>query len=282
MEEYRNSNRHQFAQHLAEDFYALFTTAKLTETPSPAQMDTLAAATEQALALLQHCTCSYHDAEHTMLVTRVGQLILKGRQQQYADVTCHDALQALVALLFHDVGYIRQLLPQDNSTSCVTDPKGTTIEVPATASDAIMTPYHVQRGMMFIAENFAANSTVDITKVQAHIQMTLFPVPKLSKFQTTDTPSAWVRGADLIGQIADPNYRNKLPSLYAEFVEFGEAQRQGYTHANDLWSNFAGFYAAKVQPYIQPSLSYLDATPQGRQWTVRLHRLIAEAQQGTS
>ena len=57
-----------------------------------------------ALESLLSCDCPYHDITHTILVADVGQAILQGRQLARGDLTPHDWLQAVVAMMFHDIG----------------------------------------------------------------------------------------------------------------------------------------------------------------------------------
>ena len=45
-----------------------------------AQMQSLEQAARTALETLLNCDCPYHDIQHTILVTDVGQSILHGRQ----------------------------------------------------------------------------------------------------------------------------------------------------------------------------------------------------------
>jgi hypothetical protein len=49
----------------------------------------------------------YHTVEHTILVTLVGQDMLIGKQYHDGDVTPRDWLHVMVALLCHDIGYVR-------------------------------------------------------------------------------------------------------------------------------------------------------------------------------
>ena len=78
-------------------------------------------ASRTALETLLLCDCPYHDLHHTLMVADAGQAILHGRLIAQGDVSEHDWLQALVAMLFHDVGYIRGLLRSDNANSWSVD-----------------------------------------------------------------------------------------------------------------------------------------------------------------
>jgi hypothetical protein len=55
----------------------------------------------------------YHDAEHTALVTLVGQDMLRGLRLR-RNVTPEDWLHFIIAALAHDLGYLRGVCSQDD------------------------------------------------------------------------------------------------------------------------------------------------------------------------
>ena len=57
-----------------------------------------------SMETLLHCDCPYHDYQHTMRVTDGGQAILRGRLMAHGDVSPHEWLHAVIAMLFHDIG----------------------------------------------------------------------------------------------------------------------------------------------------------------------------------
>ena len=83
-----------FVSHTASAYQHAFADA------SPAHIRTLETATQTAMETLLRCDCPYHDIQHTMLVTDVGQTILQGRQLAKGDLSADDWLQAVVAMLF--------------------------------------------------------------------------------------------------------------------------------------------------------------------------------------
>ena len=254
-----------FVAHLLEEFCNQF--------PSPeiAQQQALDQAARTALNTLLNCDCSYHDVQHTLLVTDAGIAILKGRQIARGDLSAHDWLQAIVAMLFHDIGYLRQLLARDNDQSCIIDDKGACVSPPKGATDAFMTPYHVTRGALYVAERFANEPAIDTRTVMHCIDMTQFPVPDEQAYQATDSLAALVRAADLIGQMADPQYLQKLTRLFAEFVETGEAGRLGFDNASELRNGFPEFFYSQVHPYIGDAIAYLKRTQDGWHWIANLY-----------
>jgi hypothetical protein len=229
-------------------------------------------AARTALVTLRKCDCAYHDLEHTLLVTDCGIAILRGRQLARGDLTPGSWLQAVVAMLFHDLGYLRGLLRDDRADGYLIDDSGQRVNPPPGSTDAFMTPYHVSRGRMFILDRFATDSVIDAATVSAYIEMTRFPVPDEAHFQQTDTLGAMVRAADLIGQMGDPNYPMKQARLFSEFHETGEARRLGYENAAELRADFPSFFYRQVFPYLPVALDYLRATPEGEHWIANLIR----------
>lgn len=257
-----------FSKHVLEQYRRMYTEL------NPVQLQSLEQAVNTALETLLNCDCPYHDMNHTILVTDVGLTMLQGRQIASGDLSSHDWLQAVVAMLFHDIGYIRQLLPDDTAEQSVIEPDGKSITPPKGASDAYMTPFHVTRGAMFIKSRFANDPCIDTSMVMDCIEMTRFPVPADPAYHNNDSLPGLVRAADLIGQMADPEYRQKLSRLYAEFSETGEADRLGLTSAGELRDGFPEFFYSQVQPYIGSGIEYLKRTQEGRGWIASLfHRL---------
>ena len=166
----------------------------------------------------------YHNVEHTILVTLVGQDILRGRLLHQA-VRPSDWLHFMFALLCHDIGYVRGVCVGDEEQSAVIDEAGERLQLPRGASDAVLTPYHVTRGKMFVRERLAQSDVLDGDRIARAIELTRFPVPDDDDHTETDSEPGLVRAADLIGQLADPRYPQKLNALFYEFVETGTGKQ---------------------------------------------------------
>ena len=69
---------------------------------------------------------AYHDVNHTIMVTLVGQEILRGRHVSVGGVTPHDWLHFIVSLLCHDIGYVRGICRGDGEGRYVTNLSGDT------------------------------------------------------------------------------------------------------------------------------------------------------------
>ena len=185
-----------------------------------------------------------------------------------------------VALLCHDVGYVRGACRGDTATEVVVDLAGTRLPLPRGASDAFLTPYHVDRSKIFVRERAEVIGTVDPERVAAAIELTRFPVPDDGDHDATGTEAGLVRAADLIGQLADPGYLRKQTALFHEFVETGTAARLGYRSPADLAEAYPRFFWDKVEPYIGDALRYLALTQDGRQWTANLYSQVFAVEHG--
>src|SRR5580700_11036869 len=88
-----------------------------------------------ALECIGNSDAPYHDVEHTMLVTLVGYDIMKGRSL-LKPTSASDYAHLIVACLFHDIGFVRGILPGDDAAGYVTDDKGGKVKLARGASDA--------------------------------------------------------------------------------------------------------------------------------------------------
>ncbi len=228
-------------------------------------------AARTALEIMLGCDCAYHDVQHTILVTDIGQTMLQGRQVSNGDLDADDWLHAVLAMLFHDVGYVRDLLPADSESHCVIDAAGNQVALPPGCTDAFLTPYHVERSCLYVEDRFAGTSFIDESRLRTSIAITLFPVSRSAQEQPVGIIPALVRAADLLGQMADPQYLKKLPRLYAEFVETGEAERQNFANPGELRARFPEFFESQVRPFVSEGLRSLGRIQDGQQWLANLY-----------
>jgi hypothetical protein len=231
---------------------------------------------EAARLVIERIGCSdalYHDCEHTVLVTLCVQDILRGRRMAQT-ISPSDWGHMILAALNHDIGYVRGICAADTDDHFVIDAAGNTVTPPRGASDAYLTPYHVERGKIKVRERFAPVSFIDEERIAAAIELTRFPVPDDADHAATDTDAGLVRAGDLIGQLADPRYPCKLNALYQEFVETGAHEKLGYSSPADMADRYPQFYWSKVERYIGDALRYLEMTMEGRLWTATLYSHI--------
>ena len=89
----------------------------------------LGGAARLVLERLGNTDALYHDVEHTMMVTLVGQQIIRGRLLSEA-LTPEDWLHYTCALLVHDIGYVHGACKDDGDTDVVVDETGRRVTPP--------------------------------------------------------------------------------------------------------------------------------------------------------
>ncbi|EKQ70803.1 hypothetical protein OsccyDRAFT_1108 [Leptolyngbyaceae cyanobacterium JSC-12] len=242
--------------------------------------DIVAWAGSMALENIANSDALYHDVEHTILVTLVGQEVLRGRHIREGGVSPEDWLHFIISLACHDIGYVRGVCRQDRGNLCATGIGNTMVSLPPGATDAALTAYHVDRGKLFIDERFGGHKLLDAETIKHNIELTRFPVPSQEDHQDTTNYPGLVRASDLIGQLSDPRYLKKITALFYEFEENGANKVLGYRNPGDLRKNYPQFYWKTVYPYIKDALKYLELTQQGRQITASLYANVFMVEHG--
>lgn len=233
-----------------------------------------------ALENIANTDAPYHNLDHTIMVSSVGLQILKGKHILEGGVAPKDWLHFMLALLCHDIGFVRGICRQDVNGTIATGINNNTIEFPHTKSDAALMPYHVDRSKLFIRERFGNKlfADIDAEKVSDYIEMTRFPIPDEDFYKSTITFGGLVRAADFIGQLGDPNYLKKIPALYYEFVETGADKKLNYKTPGQMRQSYAKFYWHVVNPYINDALKYLHVTQEGKQWVANLQSHVFDVE----
>lgn len=224
-----------------------------------------------ALENIANSDALYHNVEHTILVTLVGQEILRGKHIREGGVSCDDWLHFIISLVCHDIGYVKGVCRHDRDGWYATGQDGKLIPLPPGASDASLTPYHVDRAKLFIDERFGGHGLIQAERVKRNIELTRFPVPNAEDHQDTRNFPGLLRASDLIGQLSDPRYLKKIGALFYEFEETGVNKALGYRHPGDLRKNYPKFYWHGVYPYVKDGLHYLSLTQQGQQVIANLY-----------
>jgi len=227
-----------------------------------------------ALELIANSDAPYHDLSHTICVTLVGQEVIKGKHLRQGGVSPRDWLHFVISLLCHDIGYVRGICSHDGGGRYAVNANAETVAIPTGGTDASLTPYHIERGKLFVRERFSKNRIIDVDIVSANIEYTRFPVPADNERRAESEYPALLRASDLIGQLADPNYMRKGPALFTEFVETGVADKLGYKTAAELRAAYPTFFWTTVSPYISDALSNLRMTQEGKQWVANLYSHI--------
>ena len=233
-----------------------------------------------ALENIANTDILYHNIEHTIMVTLVGQAILQGKHLREGGTSPGDWLHFVMALLCHDIGYVKGVCRQDGQGRYATGIGDATVTIPPEGTDAALTPYHVDRSKLFVRERFGGQlqNIVNIKVVNDYIEMTRFPIPDGEFYKDTKGYRGLARAADFIGQLGDPNYLRKIPALYYEFEETGANIEIGYKSPGDMRRKFTKFYYGVVRPHIQDALAYLRVTQEGKQWIANLNSHVFEVE----
>ena len=186
----------------------------------------------------------YHDVEHTLLVALCLARLLEGRQLNRTEppLTQHQFKLALLAVLFHDTGYLKRTDDQDGT-------------------GAKYTLIHVDRSAEFAAQFLAGKGFIpkEIMAIQNMIHCTgvSMDLEVIPFHDDLEQILGFALGtADLVGQMADPNYLQKLPVLYLEFEECrqfynGEVPaRLVFASVDDLVQKTPWFWEKYVRPKI--------------------------------
>ena len=222
----------------------------------------------------------YHNIEHSMLVTLVGNDILAGRALQ-RPTTGGDYASFILACLTHDIGYVRGIVHGDEDACFVADMTGRTVRLPTGASDAALAPYHVDRSKLFVVERLDGIEGLDAARIARAIEYTRFPYAPSQTGELDDLheeEGLLLRAADLIGQLGDPNYMRKANALFYEFEEIGLDKTLGYETPADIIYKYPQFYWTHVAPQVQTAIRYLNVTSSGRQWIANLYSNVLRAE----
>ncbi|MGD1952345.1 MAG: metal-dependent phosphohydrolase [Leptolyngbyaceae cyanobacterium] len=245
----------------------------------PDHIALLGSVAEITLDIIAKSDALYHDLEHTILVTSVGQEILQAKRvcEGKSSVTVEDWLHLVTALLCHDIGYCKGVCQQDDRTLGLysTGVGDKFVFLPFGATDAALSQYHVDRGQQFVQEQWPHNPLVDVATVRRIIERTRFPAADEYPVSDIRGLADLGRSADLIGQFSDRNYLQKLPALFYEFEQNGANHVLGYRQVKDMRLGVAKFYWTCVSRYVEDAIAYLNHTSSGQQIVMELHANIS-------
>lgn len=179
----------------------------------------------------------YHDLEHTSTVFLCTSALLQGAHHEGMTISPHGQLLVMAGALFHDVGLIRRAEEEFGT-------------------GARFTVGHEERSITF-AETYMAEAGFDPTDradVRHMIQCTALStrvgdIP----FRNLEvrTLGQLLGTADLVGQMADRAYLEKLLLLY---LEFREAGIPGYGSEFELLEKTPAFYRKLVRHRLDHDL----------------------------
>lgn len=235
----------------------------------------------QVLEAIARSDAAYHNLEHTLQVALVGQEILQGKHRSEKGISQLNWLHFMISLLCHDIGYIKGICKGDQpeQNRFVTGIADGYVTLPATATGASLTPFHVDRGQQFVAEAFSDHPFIDIQALQRSIERTRFPVPADEDHRLTLDYPGLARAADLLGQLSDPHYLAKIPALFDEFEETGGNKALGYEKPGDLRAGYPKFYWLTVSQYVHHGIRYLEVAPEGKPILENLYHNLSVVEQ---
>jgi hypothetical protein len=172
------------------------------------------------------CSTNYHDLKHTMLVALSMARLLHGASVEGIIWTDKEINLGLISALMHDTGYI-QTNDDDSGTG------------------AKYTLMHIKRSIIFVQNHYAHedyfrndlenfSDILNCTGVNINIKKISFSSVNL------EILGKMLGTADLLGQMADRLYLEKLIPL---FHEFEEGKVPGFESELDLFRKTSNFYS---------------------------------------
>jgi hypothetical protein len=171
------------------------------------------------------CTTDYHDLDHTLTALLTTMRLIDGYNIEEEIIPVKLVINVLTAALLHDVGYIQE----------EKDKQGT---------GAKYTENHVIRSIEILKKHFKefGISENDITLIAKLISCTELKInPNSITFSNEmEKTAGFILGtADILGQMSDREYLEKLLFLYREFRE---ANIPGYNTEFDILQKTLTFY----------------------------------------
>ena len=166
----------------------------------------------------QKCDAVYHNLEHTLQAYLAMARIFGGLIRENHDANAEEFLViGLISALGHDTGFIKE----------TNDIEGT---------GAKYSLVHVERSKAFISQHLqdigldsaqiqGVKNSISCTGLESDLSKIPFPSDE-------ERVTGYIVGtADFLGQMSDPDYIQKLPSLFNEYREGGVP---GYSSSEDL------------------------------------------------
>jgi len=168
---------------------------------------------------------SYHDLAHTMHVSLALVRLIHGAFVEGVRFTREELNLAIISALMHDTGYIQKMDDQDGT-------------------GAKYTVTHISRSIEFVEKHFRNDpefkgkmpffrDILNCTGLYTNVGKIVFPT------RAIELLGKMLGSADLLGQMSDRYYLEKLPELYDEFVEAGI---KNFADQLDLLEKTFGFY----------------------------------------
>ncbi len=182
----------------------------------------------------------YHNLPHTLDVFLCAVRLIHGLHHSGTKLTDREMMLVMTATLLHDVGYAQSTDSRESGTG------------------AQFTPVHVPRGIEFM-RRYAAEHGIpaDFAADLAPVISCSDPMLSVARIDFADDrirlAGQIVGTADLVGQMADRNYLEKLVFL---FQEFKEANMGNYASVHDMMRKTEEFHA-KIRKKLDEEFSGL-------------------------
>ncbi len=174
------------------------------------------------------CNTEYHDLKHTLDAFLATARLIDGKNLSSEIYSESKAVNLLLAALLHDTGYI-----QEESDTIGTGAKYTTV--------------HVKRSIEFTEKNSGILQLTknQISEISSFIACTGVKTDYISTLSGEAHMGGSILGtADLIGQMSDRAYLEKLLFLY---YEFNEAGMEGFDTTFDILRKTLVFFEATME-----------------------------------
>jgi hypothetical protein len=182
----------------------------------------------------RECNTWYHDLKHTTDCLIAMARLLHGASLNGLTLPERDVTLGLIAALLHDTGYLQ-------------------LDDDLTGTGAKYTLVHVERSVAFMERYFshAGFSSQDLDYCRCCVHCTGLEVRiREVKFESAyhQAVGCMLGTADLLGQMADRTYLERLPFLYREFEE---ARVPGFESELDLLKKTPAFWEFTQQRFTR-------------------------------
>lgn len=173
----------------------------------------------------RECNTIYHDLRHTMFVLLAMSRLMHGASLRGVDLSAREINLGLIGALMHDTGYIQS----------INDLSGT---------GAKYTMIHISRSIYFVQQYYAGSEYFAGDMKNFHDILSCTGIHTMIADVSFESENIAMLGkmlgtADLLGQMADRLYLEKLIFLYTEFEEGGVP---GFDSEVDLLRKTVSFY----------------------------------------
>lgn len=172
------------------------------------------------------CNTGYHDLQHANNTLLAMARLVHGAVIEGIDFSKSDIVTGIVAAILHDVGYVQE----------ASDIEGTGAKHKAT---------HEQRSKDFLSRHgrefgLSTRQIADGRAIIACTDMALDISAVSFSSENIELLGKMLATADLLAQLGDPAYLEKLPALYKECEEAGTGEE--YTGELDIIRKAPAFY----------------------------------------